>query len=91
MPGHTLRLRASTSNGDTISSESLPSSPAEAHIETRFIAETLLPTQTGKFRLRGYKHTVRVLNDLSVLGFERERVLRLAIWGSLRAAVHSRA
>lgn len=25
---------------------------------TRFIAETLLPTRHGNFRLRGYKHSV---------------------------------
>lgn len=25
---------------------------------TKFVAETLLPTQHGKFRLRGYRHTV---------------------------------
>lgn len=26
---------------------------------TEFVAETLLPTNQGKFRLRGYRHTVR--------------------------------
>lgn len=26
---------------------------------TKFVAETLLPTGQGKFRLRGYRHTVR--------------------------------
>lgn len=31
----------------------------EGHVVTRFIAETLLPTKHGKFRLRGYKHSVR--------------------------------
>ena len=30
-------------------------------VKTRFIAETLLPTRHGKFRLRGYKHSVRQL------------------------------
>jgi hypothetical protein len=30
----------------------------ESLVETRFIAETLLPTKHGKFRLRGYKHSV---------------------------------
>ena len=25
---------------------------------TEFVAETLLPTRTGKYRLRGYRHTV---------------------------------
>jgi hypothetical protein len=35
------------------------SSSAEADaIWTEFVAETLLPTQQGKFRLRGYRHTV---------------------------------
>jgi hypothetical protein len=29
------------------------------NVKTRFIAETLLPTRYGKFRLRGYKHSVR--------------------------------
>jgi hypothetical protein len=28
-------------------------------IWTKFVAETLLPTGQGKFRLRGYRHTVR--------------------------------
>lgn len=28
-------------------------------VKTRFIAETLLPTRHGRFRLRGYKHSVR--------------------------------
>lgn len=28
-------------------------------IWTEFVAETLLPTNHGKFRLRGYRHTVR--------------------------------
>jgi hypothetical protein len=31
----------------------------EELVKTRFIAETLLPTKSGKFRLRGYKHSVR--------------------------------
>jgi hypothetical protein len=30
----------------------------ESKIITRFIAETLLPTRHGKFRVRGYKHSV---------------------------------
>lgn len=29
----------------------------ESGVQTRFIAETLLPTKQGKFRFRGYKHT----------------------------------
>lgn len=27
---------------------------------TKFVAETLLPTKQGKFRVRGYRHTVRL-------------------------------
>jgi hypothetical protein len=34
------------------------SSIDESQVVTRFIAETLLPTRHGKFRLRGYKHSV---------------------------------
>lgn len=30
----------------------------ERKIVTKFIAETLLPTRHGKFRVRGYKHSV---------------------------------
>jgi hypothetical protein len=30
----------------------------EELVKTRYIAETLLPTRHGKFRLRGYKHSV---------------------------------
>jgi len=30
----------------------------EALVKTRYVAETLLPTRHGAFRLRGYKHTV---------------------------------
>jgi hypothetical protein len=36
--------------------------PAASHpqVRTVFIAETQLPTRHGSFRLRGYKHSVRV-------------------------------
>lgn len=34
----------------------------ENKIVTKFIAETLLPTRHGKFRVRGYKHSVRATN-----------------------------
>ena len=30
----------------------------EPYDVTEFVAETLLPTRNGKFRLRGYRHTV---------------------------------
>lgn len=33
-------------------------------VVTRFIAETLLPTRLGKYRLRGYKHSVRSMYGL---------------------------
>lgn len=39
------------------------SSPAH----TEFVAETLLPTTSGKFRLRGYRHTVQVVRALVYL------------------------
>ena len=29
--------------------------------KTQFIAETLLPTSSGKFRLRGYRHTIQLV------------------------------
>ena len=32
---------------------------------TEFVAETLLPTLTGKYRLRGYRHTVTSLYDVT--------------------------
>ena len=33
-------------------------SPGSDEVWTEFVAETLLPTSMGKFRLRGYRHTV---------------------------------
>ena len=33
--------------------------PSNDRSSTQFVAETLLPTAKGKFRLRGYRHTVR--------------------------------
>jgi hypothetical protein len=54
----------------TVPGQEVPSQPSsvsedvhfgiqEELVKTRFIAETLLPTRHGKFRLRGYKHSVR--------------------------------
>lgn len=40
-----------------VSNQQAVEAPAQA--KTEFVAETLLPTKTGKFRLRGYRHTVR--------------------------------
>lgn len=36
----------------------------ETKVVTKFIAETLLPTRHGRFRLRGYKHSVRAQRTL---------------------------
>lgn len=33
----------------------------QAQVWTTFVAETLLPTKGGKFKLRGYRHTVRMV------------------------------
>lgn len=38
--------------------DSITSTSTDVSAKTTFIAETLLPTRTGKYRLRGYKHTV---------------------------------
>lgn len=43
----------------TTTSENAGDSSKLIGVETRFVAETLLPTRLGKFRLRGYLHTVR--------------------------------
>lgn len=32
--------------------------PASPQVWTEFVAETLLPTRQGNFRVRGYRHTV---------------------------------
>lgn len=39
-------------------SNSISALASEPYDVTEFVAETLLPTQTGKYRLRGYRHTV---------------------------------
>lgn len=36
--------------------------PEGAVAKTHFIAETLLPTSSGNFRLRGYRHTVQLVS-----------------------------
>lgn len=46
-------------------------------VKTRYIAETLLPTRHGKFRLRGYKHSVR-LNPAPVLCTGRDCLSEVA-------------
>ena len=51
----TCRVASCRSN-DTQTSGS---SENNTGVWTEFVAETLLPTNQGKFRLRGYRHTVR--------------------------------
>jgi hypothetical protein len=47
-------------------------------VKTRYIAETLLPTRHGKFRLRGYKHSVRA--EASSMGCARhDHLLKLLL------------
>lgn len=46
-----------SSSSSRAGSAAMPS--AAGLVKTRFIAETLLPTRNGRFRLRGYKHSVR--------------------------------
>ena len=51
--------------------------PGEPYDVTEFVAETLLPTRSGKFRLRGYRHTVSrptspaMLRDTTADGLQR--------------------
>ena len=33
---------------------------------TKFVAETLLPTTQGKFRVRGYRHTVSLISEMKM-------------------------
>ena len=37
---------------------------SQAVVCTDFIAETLLPTSSGKYRLRGYRHSVHLVSAL---------------------------
>lgn len=52
-PATTTTTTNNSGSGDPSSSSNLIDG-----VETRFVAETLLPTRLGKFRLRGYLHTV---------------------------------
>lgn len=49
--------RSVTCSAGGTEASSLPDD--EKSVWTEFVAETLLPTNHGKFRLRGYRHTVR--------------------------------
>lgn len=53
----TKRCRSVTCSAGGAEASSSPDD--EKSIWTEFVAETLLPTNQGKFRLRGYRHTVR--------------------------------
>ncbi len=50
-------------------SESVSTLASQPYDVTEFVAETLLPTRTGKYRLRGYRHTVRLACKMSSFGF----------------------
>jgi len=45
-------------SGMTQAQSDAAAGPGDGDVWTEFVAETLLPTQMGKFRLRGYRHTV---------------------------------
>lgn len=49
-------------------------SASSKKVDTKFVAETLLPTRGGKFRVRAYRHTVRPARNLCV---DRALVQRL--------------
>lgn len=62
------RLKTTRSEQSTCRVASCPSNNTETSasddgdehaVWTEYVAETLLPTNQGKFRLRGYRHTVR--------------------------------
>lgn len=59
-------------------------------VKTRYIAETLLPTRHGKFRLRGYKHSVSLQGLLPVLAVAPAILLTVvALCCSWMVALHS--
>lgn len=66
----TTSLKTATTAGDDDDDDGRTSNMDG--VETRFVAETLLPTRLGKFRLRGYLHTVRSLLFFFFVGFEQE-------------------
>lgn len=60
VPAASIELQAPTQpsiNCHTLVDDSLAVDIDEGKIITRFVAETLLPTKHGRFRLRGYKHS----------------------------------
>ena len=58
-----LRKTAAQVLGATVSGESFPAPSNGAtksqQVKTTFVAETLLPTRYGQFRVRAYRHLVR--------------------------------
>jgi hypothetical protein len=54
-------------------SQKYPCSPVGA-TQTAFVAETLLPTRNGKYRLRGYRHTVRDQPQTVLWNADRARI-----------------
>ena len=48
---------------------------SQAVVCTDFIAETLLPTSSGKYRLRGYRHSVHLVSALPLVRTKTERSL----------------
>jgi hypothetical protein len=59
------RLRALAVGQEASDNGDAPHSAVTA-TQTKFVAETLLPTRQGKYRLRGYRHTVRFCYPCSV-------------------------
>jgi hypothetical protein len=83
-PQHSYRGEASGNGNGTqhAMNDEIAPKPGAPLIWTKFVAETLLPTGQGKFRLRGYRHTVRFqfLNvDLSFLATESTKNLNLLL------------
>lgn len=70
VPAASIELQAPTQpsiNCHTLVDDSLAVDIDEGKIITRFVAETLLPTKHGRFRLRGYKHSVRLVHNVFLL------------------------
>eukprot|EP00798_Chlamydomonas_sp_ICE-L_P004530 gene4530-14696_t len=62
LPSRLLALaqadNTSSENSAVVVDDSQVKKDQYARVITKFIAETLLPTRHGKFRLRGYKHSI---------------------------------
>jgi len=63
-PQHSFRGKAAVNGSGNgaqhlVNEEDIPKNGAPL-VWTKFVAETFLPTGQGKFRLRGYRHTVRL-------------------------------